>query len=185
MCVTQESLEALSHWTRFTVELLEGQGVPKHINRRSFLKKAGGTALGAAALRLTEPALSAQTGQKPSFRSEWRQDITFPWPGPEYWANPLQDWRVHQGRLEWIRPYKGWPIILDQLDNGLWGAEWELDRIETTGVLDAVVQVQDESDRKVVYTLRITGDSFKPLVRKAGSYKVIACYPEGIIAGNG
>lgn len=23
-----------------------------------------------------------------------------PWPGPEYWSNPLQDWRIQSGRLE-------------------------------------------------------------------------------------
>lgn len=77
------------------------------------------------------------------------------------------------------KPYSGWPIILDQLDNGLCGAEWELDPIETTGVLDPVVQVQDESNGEVVYTLRIAGDSFKPLVRRAGYYKVIAYDPDG------
>ena len=32
---------------------------------------------------------------------------------------------------------------------------------------------------EVVYTLRIAGDSFKPLVRRAGSYKVIAFDPDG------
>lgn len=77
------------------------------------------------------------------------------------------------------QPYNGWPIVIDQLDNGLWGAEWELDRIETAGYMSPVVQVQDESNGEVVYTLRITGESFKPLVRSAGSYKVIAFDPDG------
>jgi hypothetical protein len=77
------------------------------------------------------------------------------------------------------KPYDGWPITLDQLENGFWGAEWELDRIETTGVQDPVVQVVDESNVEVVYTVRIAGGSFKPLVRRAGSFKVIAYDPDG------
>jgi alkaline phosphatase D len=34
------------------------------------------------------------------FRSQWSQEIDRPWPGPDYWSNPLQDWRVRNGRLE-------------------------------------------------------------------------------------
>jgi alkaline phosphatase D len=77
------------------------------------------------------------------------------------------------------KPYDGWPITIDQIENGLWGAEWQLDRIETTGFRDPVVQVQDEVNGEVVYTLRITGDSFTPLVRKAGTYTVLAYDPDG------
>jgi alkaline phosphatase D len=39
------------------------------------------------------------------------------------------------------QPYNGWPITIDQLDNGLWQASWQLDRIETTGFRDPIVQV--------------------------------------------
>jgi alkaline phosphatase D len=77
------------------------------------------------------------------------------------------------------KPYDGWPITIDQLDNGLWGAEWELDRIETTGFHDAVVRVQDEASGEVVYTLRIQGNSFTPLVRNRGTYRVLAYDPDG------
>jgi len=31
---------------------------------------------------------------------EWRQDVTRPWIGPQYWANPMMDWRLRQGRIE-------------------------------------------------------------------------------------
>ncbi len=34
------------------------------------------------------------------FRSGWPPGAERPWPGPEYWSNPLQDWRVRAGRLE-------------------------------------------------------------------------------------
>lgn len=77
------------------------------------------------------------------------------------------------------RPYDGWPIAIDQIDNGLWGAQWQLDRIETAEFKDPVVQVQDESNGEVVYTLRINGRSFTPRVRKAGNYTVIAYDPDG------
>jgi hypothetical protein len=77
------------------------------------------------------------------------------------------------------KPYNGWPITIDQMDNGLWGAQWQLDRIETPGFHNAVVQVQDEENGEVVYTLRIQGDSFTPLVRRPGTYTVLAYDPDG------
>jgi hypothetical protein len=36
------------------------------------------------------------------FQSQWPKGVERPWAGPEYWANPLQDWRVKDGRLECI-----------------------------------------------------------------------------------
>ena len=77
------------------------------------------------------------------------------------------------------KPYDGWPITIDQLDNGLQGAQWELDRIETAGFNDPVVQVQRSATGEVVYTLRVKGKSFTPLVREAGAYTVIAYDPDG------
>ena len=41
------------------------------------------------------------SGAAPPFHSNWAGP-GMPWPGPEYWANPLQDWRVEGGRLECI-----------------------------------------------------------------------------------
>lgn len=77
------------------------------------------------------------------------------------------------------KPYDGWPVRFHQLDNGLAGAEWELDRIETPGFQDAVVQVQNAATGEVVYTVRANGTSFIPLVRAAGTYSVIAYDPDG------
>lgn len=34
------------------------------------------------------------------FQSAFPGHTIRPWIGPEYWANPLQDWRIHEGRLE-------------------------------------------------------------------------------------
>jgi hypothetical protein len=76
------------------------------------------------------------------------------------------------------KPYHGWPITIDQLDNGLWRAQWELDRIDTKGFPDPVIQVQNAAG-ELVYTLRINGESFTPLVREPGVYTVIAYDPDG------
>ena len=34
------------------------------------------------------------------FASNWPEQIERVWAGPEYWTNPLPDWRVSGGRLE-------------------------------------------------------------------------------------
>ena len=78
--------------------------MPDNFDRRSFIKKAGGTALGATALTLIRPTFSLGEETPVSFHSEWQQDAERVWPGPEYWANPLQDWRIRRGRLECISP---------------------------------------------------------------------------------
>ena len=36
------------------------------------------------------------------FSSEWSFGVDRVWIGPEYWANPLQDWRITQGRIECV-----------------------------------------------------------------------------------
>ncbi|MHC4943138.1 MAG: alkaline phosphatase D family protein [Planctomycetota bacterium] len=42
-------------------------------------------------------------GSAQEFASDWPFQIDRVWPGPDYWSNPLQDWRVVQGRLECVR----------------------------------------------------------------------------------
>jgi len=37
------------------------------------------------------------------FVSGWPKDAERVWLGPEYWSNPLQDWRVAGGRIECVR----------------------------------------------------------------------------------
>ncbi len=41
------------------------------------------------------------------FRSNWPRTIERVWIGPEYWANPMQDWRISAGRLECVTANKG------------------------------------------------------------------------------
>ena len=76
----------------------------KILNRRSFLKQSGTTAVGAAALTLGKPMLGSVTEPLESFHSAWPRNASRQWPGPEYWSNPLQDWRVSEGRLECFSP---------------------------------------------------------------------------------
>ncbi len=46
--------------------------------------------------------LSCQQPEPSGFSSEWPQEVTRVWLGPEYWANPLQDWRLSSGRIECV-----------------------------------------------------------------------------------
>ena len=68
--------------------------------------------------------------------------------------------------------FPGWPKTINLRDNYGRKAHAHLPAIEVTGMNNPVVQVIDESDGSVVYTLRITGTSFRPKVFKDGTYTV-------------
>ncbi len=76
------------------------------------------------------------------------------------------------------KPYPGWPITIEQVDNGLSAAKWVLPKVGAPGIADPVLQVIDTSNGEVVYTLRIKGSSFAPPVFKAGTYTVKVSAPE-------
>ncbi|VAX42068.1 hypothetical protein MNBD_PLANCTO02-698, partial [hydrothermal vent metagenome] len=38
-----------------------------------------------------------------SFQSDWKNQNDRVWIGPEYWANPMEDWQLKEGRLECTR----------------------------------------------------------------------------------
>jgi len=68
--------------------------------------------------------------------------------------------------------YEGWPKTIPQLDNyARRPAAW-LPTIEVEGMKDPVVQVIDEAGGEVVYTLRIKGTRFRPMVFREGVYTV-------------
>src|SRR5688572_11681593 len=48
--------------------------------------------------------LAAAPAAAVDFESRWPDTIDRPWIGPEYWANPLQDWRLRGGRIECFVP---------------------------------------------------------------------------------
>lgn len=74
------------------------------------------------------------------------------------------------------QPYEGWPITIDQLDNGFPADGLSLPPIEA-GVDDPVVQVIEQSSGEPVYTIRIQGRSFTPKVRRPGIYTVRITQP--------
>ena len=58
--------------------------------------------------------------------------------------------------------YSGWPRTIDMEDNYSREAEAYLPSLRFTGMENPVVQVIDEADGEVVYTLRIKGTGFRP-----------------------
>jgi hypothetical protein len=68
--------------------------------------------------------------------------------------------------------YPGWPITIHQTDNYGRKAAAYLPTIKVGGMTDPVVQVVDETNDEIIYTLRIRGASFPPMVFKAGVYTV-------------
>jgi hypothetical protein len=69
------------------------------------------------------------------------------------------------------RQYTGWPVTIGQEDNyGRAATAW-LPRLNCN-TDDPVVQVVDEANGEVVYTLRINGRAFSPKVFREGRYTV-------------
>ncbi|MCK4965639.1 twin-arginine translocation pathway signal protein, partial [bacterium] len=95
------------------------------------------------------------------------RNITLPtWPR---WVNPAQPG---------AKPYNGWPITINQMDNYGRKAAAFLPEIKVSGMSDPVIQVIDESSGEIVYTIRIEGTSFKPKVFKDGLYTVKVGEPD-------
>ncbi len=70
------------------------------------------------------------------------------------------------------KPYPGWPVTIAQTDNdGRHAAAW-LPILKIVGLEDPVVQIVNESNGEIEYTLRIKGREFRPKVFQAGSYTI-------------
>ena len=70
------------------------------------------------------------------------------------------------------KQYPGWPRTIQQTNNYARKAVAYLPTIEVRGMTNPVVQVIDESNGEIVYTLRVNGTSFKPKVFKIEEYTV-------------
>jgi hypothetical protein len=70
------------------------------------------------------------------------------------------------------KQYPGWPRTIKQTDNYGRKAAAYLPTLKVSGMEDPVVQVIDEADGQIVYTLRIKGHEFRPKVFHNGSYTV-------------
>src|SRR5262245_9028045 len=68
-------------------------------SRREFLHESA--ALAATALVANAEATAQE--KSADFSSRWEQSFDRVWLGPEYWANPLQDWHIRDGRIECIK----------------------------------------------------------------------------------
>lgn len=68
--------------------------------------------------------------------------------------------------------FPGWPVSIAMADNdGRKPAAW-LPELQFTGAINPVVQVVEESTGHVLYTLRVPGDLFRPVVFAPGKYTV-------------
>jgi len=74
-------------------------------------------------------------------------------------------------------PYPGWPVTFSQTDNYARDPTGYLPRLEVSGMTDPVVRVVKEATGRPVYTLRIHGSSFTPMVFEDGSYTIIVGEP--------
>jgi phosphodiesterase/alkaline phosphatase D-like protein len=71
-------------------------------SRREFIQSSAAVAAGvgiATQRSVTAEAAPSSKASEP-FHSGWQRIPDRPWLGREYWANPLQDWRVAGGRIE-------------------------------------------------------------------------------------
>ncbi len=76
------------------------------------------------------------------------------------------------------KPYDGWPVVINQMDNFGESSREFLPTLEIAGMENPVVQVVDDESGDVVYTIRINGTSFRPKVLKKGIYTVRVGEPE-------
>ena len=70
------------------------------------------------------------------------------------------------------KPYPGWPRTISQLDNYGRKAAAYLPTLKVSGMDNPVVQIVDEKDGEIVYTLRINGTEFRPKVFREGTYTI-------------
>jgi len=89
------------------------------------------------------------------------------WP---YWADPEKD-----------KPYPGWPIRINQLDNYGRRAQAWLPEVQVNGLHNPVVQIIQQQTDETVYTLRINGQSFQPKVFASGLYTIRVGEPDSNI----
>ncbi|HEV7224306.1 MAG TPA: alkaline phosphatase D family protein, partial [Pirellulales bacterium] len=76
--------------------------MPDKLSRREFLQESAAGAAGlAAAAELAAAAPEAEA--RTDFTSQWQKANDRVWLGAEYWANPLQDWRIANGRVECVK----------------------------------------------------------------------------------
>lgn len=75
----------------------------KYVTRRKFIQNSATVAAGSVVASELGPKLfAADTGDK-AYKCNWEKTFNRVWIGPEFWANPMQDWRVASGKLECVK----------------------------------------------------------------------------------
>jgi hypothetical protein len=68
--------------------------------------------------------------------------------------------------------FPGWPITIESADNDGRKPVGLLPEIQFDGMTDPVVQVIDEESKEILYTIRVSGDRFRPPVYSTSSHTV-------------
>ena len=76
------------------------------------------------------------------------------------------------------KQFKGWPITVNQLDNYGRKAIAYMPEIIVSGMENPVIQLINEKNNEIIYTLRINGNTFKPKVFEKGSYSIKVSDPD-------
>lgn len=95
---------------------------------------------------------TAQAGN--AFQSSHPNNTTRTWIGPEYWANPMEDWQLNDGRIECISSGGDRNVYL--LTRELSGKDGTLDMSVTFGQIDSNVKKLD--DGYVGFKIGIRGE---------------------------
>lgn len=74
--------------------------------------------------------------------------------------------------------FEGWPVKVSMRENYGRKAKAHLPVLQISGIEKPVVQVIDEADGEIVYTLRIKDQKFQPFVFKPGKYTVRISDPD-------
>jgi alkaline phosphatase D len=92
----------------------------------------------------------------------------------------VEAWRILANVAEPKRgdQFPGWPVTIKLLNNYGRTPTGYLPTVVVTGLTNPVVQVIDEGTKEVVYTLRVKGDRFRPMVFGPGRYTVRIHEPE-------
>lgn len=80
--------------------------------------------------------------------------------------------RPEDTEISELKLYPGWPVAFAQLENEGRKPVAYLPVLKIKGLENPVVQVVEERTGQIVYSLRISGTEFRPVVFRAGNYTV-------------
>lgn len=81
----------------------EPESLPRaRVNRRRLIQASGVAAAGLVVAPEAFTPPPAEAAGETDFASRWSACHDRVWLGPEYWANPQQDWRIAGGRIECV-----------------------------------------------------------------------------------